>query len=224
MKKAIIYIRASTNEELQKNSFGTQQNEIDAFCKTHGYTIEGTYKEYVSASKRVKRLQWDAAVDELKLDPELTLIAWELTRVSRDLKDWALLESLLHRIRFTDGPDEPPSFLELSMRLVIAQYETKKMGERISAGIRRKKDAALAQGKIFIWGNTHSMPNEHRKAGSDANVANADQFYDRLMRAINPVKGLTLAAQVEFLNNETRFRTRRGKKWSIANLHRAINR
>jgi DNA invertase Pin-like site-specific DNA recombinase len=224
MKKAIVYIRASTTEELQANSFGTQQLALDRFCETNGYEVVGSYKEYVSASKKVKRPQWQAAIDELADNPELTLISWELTRVSRSLGDWTLIESLLDRLRFTDSGDKPLTLSELSMRLVFGQWESIKISERVKAGISRKKNEMERAGLQFTWGNAHNITNEQRKAGQKTNVDRANEHQDRLRRAIEPVKNETLERIADYLNSNTRMRTRRGKKWTIQNLHRALNR
>ena len=223
-KKAIIYLRASTNEELQANSFGTQELAIQRFCEANGYEVITRYQEYVSASKGKTRPEWNKAIRHLKDDPTLTLIAWELTRISRDLKDWATIEPLLPQMRFTEMSDATPSFLTVSLKLVLAEYESKKLGDRISDGIKRVKAECEALGREFTWGNAHNISNDDRKHGQKANVDAANKHQDAVMRALEPVNHLTLAKKVEYLNTETDIRTRRGKMWTIGNLHRAISR
>jgi len=106
----------------------------------------------------------------------------------------------------------------------LGEKRSDNLGELIKQGIKRKKDAALAKGERFIWGNTHNMPNVYRKAGQDAAVAKADEFQNLVVEALRPVMELTLAKKVEYLNTQTDVRTRRGKKWSVANLHRCLKR
>lgn len=222
--RAIIYLRASTNEELQKNSFGTQELAIKRFCKQNSYSIRKTYSEYVSASNGNARPQWNRCVQRLKDDPELTLVAYELTRISRDLKDWVTLEPLLPQIRFTEMSDAKPSFLNVSLRLVLAEYESKKLGERIKDGIHRRKTAHITLGRQWTWGNAHNISPEDRKSGPKANREKANEHQNIVRAAIRPVSHKNLADQVKYLNDETDIRTRRGKLWTISNLHRTINR
>lgn len=224
MRKCIIYLRASTNEELQKNSFGVQRHAIEAYCRTNKLEIVGEYAEYISASKHSHRPQWEEAICELRRDPQLILVSWELTRVSRKLSDWTTLEKLLPQLRFTDMASHPPNFLEISLRLVIAQHESQKLGERISDGIARKKAEALLNGNNWEWGNAHRISKEKQAIGRTANINKAHQHALIVEQALQGRMGQTLVKRVEYLNNETTIRTRRGAKWTTANLHRVLNR
>ena len=225
MKRAVVYLRASTNEELQKNSFGTQELAIERFCETHGYEIVSKHAEYVSASKEKQRPAWNAALAELRANPDMVLVSWEVSRISRDLKDWAVIEPLLSRMRFTDlSGDEAPNFLTVSLKLLIGDYESKKLGQRISDGIKRKKHEAEKNGQTWSWGNAHNIALQDRLKGHKANTEKADSFQAQLMIAIKPVMSETLAKKVKYLNNEAHFYTRRGQKWTVGNLHRALNR
>lgn len=225
MKPCIVYMRASTNEELQSNSFGVQELAVKRYCEQFGYEPVATYSEYVSASKDKVRPEWNKALLHLRKDKDLTLISWEVTRISRDLKDWATIEPLLHRMRFTDClTDETPTFLLVSLKILMGQHESKKLGERISDGIARLKDEHKKAGKEFKWGNAHNISYEDRLAGPKANVEKADALKDEVERALKPVAGLTLAKKVEYLNTHTTVRTRRGNEWTIGNLHRVLSR
>lgn len=224
MRKCIIYLRASTNEELQKNSFGCQRHAIETYCRANKLEIVGEYAEYISASKNAYRPQWEEAICELRKNPELILVSWELTRVSRRLSDWTTLEQLLPQLRFTDMASHPPNFLEISLRLVIAQHESQKLGERISDGIARKKAEALLNGEKWDWGNAKNFDNGTRAIGRKSNANKADQHALVVKQALQGRMGQTLVKRVEYLNNETTIRTRRGAKWTTANLHRVLSR
>lgn len=221
-RKCIIYLRASTNEELQKNSFGTQRLAIERYCEEHNLHVIREYKEYVSASKPGKRHKWNEALRELRGDGNLILVAWELTRISRRLTDWSTIERLIPQLRFTNLPFAPPSFLELSLRLVIAEHETKTMGARVSAGIANRKRRIESSGGSWSWGNAHLIENASRRAGQLENVKLAQAHAFTVRQALSGMHKHTLAKKVLYLNNETDIRTRRGAKWTIGNLHRVL--
>ena len=110
------------------------------------------------------------------------------------------------------------------MRLLLAEYESKKLGNRISDGIQRKKTEHITLGRKWTWGNSHNISPEDRKLGPKANVKNANDHQKLVKEALKPVNHRSLADKVEYLNTNTDIRTRRGKLWTIGNLHRCIHR
>ena len=104
-KKAIIYRRASTNDTKQTNSLDNQARELFNFACTHGYEVIQDISEYQSASNGSEREGFQKALSALKADDGLTLICYDLTRLSRDIGSWNSFNSLLPRIRFATRGD-----------------------------------------------------------------------------------------------------------------------
>ena len=224
MKKSIIYVRASTNEELQASSFSNQELAIQRFSESNGYEITDTYKEYVSASKKASRPEWKLALERIELDPSLYLIVYDVARATRSLRDWALIEPVLNQIRFVVLGDETPNLMVLATLIAYSQTESEMISMRVKSGIERKKHDLIANGKEWRWGGAHKITSEERKHGPLANVEYAKDKHVEVLNALRDQRGLlTLSQKADYLN-KLRIRTRRGKLWTIHNLHRVLKR
>ena len=220
-KPAIQYLRASTNAELQKNSFGVQGDSIANWAEDNGYQIQHTFSEYVSASKDVYRPEWIRALQCLRDNPNVVLIIHDVTRATRSLNDWAEIEDLLPQIRFASMSDEPVSKVMLGILISLAQDESRRISKRVRLGIAKKRAEAIENGEDWSWGNAELGSTETAAAGRKANASKAADFTLGIMLRLRRCKGATLAEMVAFLNNN-HVRTRRGKSWTTSSLHRVI--
>jgi site-specific DNA recombinase len=217
-KPAIQYLRASTNAELQKNSFGVQGESVAYWAENNGYEIHHTFKEYVSASKNAHRAEWKRALQCLRDNPGVTLIIHDVTRATRSLRDWAEIEALLPQIRFASMRDEPVSMVMLGILISLAQEESNRISKRVQLGIQKKKAEA---GESWTWGNQSLGTAETAQAGRAVNASKAQEFAMSILIHLHRCPGQTLAQMVSFLNDKN-VTTRRGKSWSKQSLHRVL--
>jgi DNA invertase Pin-like site-specific DNA recombinase len=220
-KPAIQYLRASTNADLQRNSFGVQGDSVARWADINGYNIQETFSEYVSASKDVYRREWKRALQCLRDNPGVVLIIHDVTRATRSLRDWAEIESLLPQIRFASMRDEPVSMVMLGILISLAQEESNRISKRVTLGIAKKRARVLENGEEWSWGNQQLGTTETAENGRKANANKAADFTLSIMLHLRGCKGATLAEMVAFLNNKN-ITTRRGKSWTTSSLHRVI--
>ena len=78
--RAIVYRRASTDEDTQVHSLNRQELQIQQFVENHGYEVVETFAEYGSAYQSNDRPQFKAALEKLASDQSLVLLVNDLTR------------------------------------------------------------------------------------------------------------------------------------------------
>jgi len=221
-KRAIQYIRASTSEEIQANSFGIQEHSISVFAESNGYSIEKTFCEYVSASKNVVRTEWLSALDYLRDNPGAYLIVHNVSRATRSLRDWMDIEELLPFIRFASMDNAEPNLLLVSILIAVAQAESKSTSIRTRLAIAKKKREAEESGEEWKWGN-QNLGNAKRAANARASSSRrARVFAAGITEHVKNADGTTLRERVVYLN-KNRIRTIRGKSWTVSSLHRVLS-
>ena len=137
MKTAIAYIRASTNPELQKNSFAIQEAIINNFADTHGYEITKTFVEYCSGGKD-DRPEFNKALN-YAITNNCTLINWKVDRLSRSMSIFARIQDHLHLLRFCEIGDTEPNVMVLGVLLGVAHSERINTSVRVKAAYKTLK-------------------------------------------------------------------------------------
>ena len=218
-KTAIIYRRASTNDTKQANSLDNQSRELFNFASMNGYEVIEDISEYQSASNGSEREGFQKALCMLAADEELTLICYDLTRLSRDIGSWNSFNSFLPRIRFATRGDVAVTPLEASILLVVSANESRTMGSRISNGIQRAKERAQEAGLEWSWGGGDDCGSA--RAAKLAKTANWRSTIIEICSALE-LQGLkTYKAKAEWLNSNG-FRSQRGNLISVPTLRNAL--
>ena len=220
-KPAIQYLRASTNAELQKNSFGVQSDSVSGWADRNGYEIVGTFSEYVSASKDATRPEWKRALQYLRDNPNTVLIVHDVSRATRSLRDWSEIEGLLPQIRFASMRDEPVSMVMLGILISLAQEESARISRRVKMGIAKKKKEAEKNDQVWSWGNASMGTIETASNARAANRSKAEDFALNIMAHLHRCKGQTLDGMAKFLNDKG-VTTRRGKSWTKQSVQRVV--
>ncbi|MEE9303313.1 MAG: recombinase family protein, partial [Thiotrichaceae bacterium] len=129
MKRAIGYVRVSTNKGSQEASIEWQQYKIEKFCDDHGYELVDVFSECKSAFRDSPR---PALVEALKLreEQDYYLISLAVDRLTRSSKDIQLFHSHLDKIRVVNlGPEKvDPSIF--SIQVAAAEKESAMRSER----------------------------------------------------------------------------------------------
>ncbi len=152
--KVALYIRCSTTQQETDN----QRLALEAWAQRRGFEVVATYAENESAwrqghQRELARLLNDAPKGKFEL-----VLVWSLDRLSR-LGAAAIL-NLIHRLgragvrvySFQESWTESPSELTELLYSVIgwtAKMESKRLSERIKAGIARAK---AYNGKLAVRG------------------------------------------------------------------------
>jgi DNA invertase Pin-like site-specific DNA recombinase len=216
IKEAIGYLRASTDENKQKNSIATQKRSIEAFAALNGYTIAVWTSEYASGGNDDRKGFRDA----LRLSEErgYYLIAAKADRLSRSLSVWTDLDACRDRLRIAELGDEVVSQLHLSLLLVMSQNERSLIAQRVRDSYQHLK---AIHGDDLNWGNKNLGTYSHM--GIAKIKENSKNHNDKIKTLVNFVMsdGGSIQDAVEYLNS-LNMKTRRGKSFSYKNLYRIL--
>jgi DNA invertase Pin-like site-specific DNA recombinase len=142
MKRAVIYLRVSTQDQTTSN----QERELRQIAERVGYDIVKVYKDHgISGAKgRDKRPQFDAlckAASQRQFD---VVMAWSVDRLGRSLQDLVAFLSELHALGIDlflhqQGIDTttPAGKAMFQMMGVFAEFERSIIQERVRAGLKR---------------------------------------------------------------------------------------
>ncbi len=143
-----LYIRISTDSDLQKTSLGNQEKVVRAWCAdpAHHYPVHDVYIDdarsgaYMTNRPEVQRLLADAAAGRIR-----GIVTKEISRVSRDVLDTLSIKRSLEQVgacyidmvhNYDSRKDGDELFLV--MYGVIAQKERKTTGRRVAMTMQQK--------------------------------------------------------------------------------------
>jgi DNA invertase Pin-like site-specific DNA recombinase len=150
MKRAVLYLRVSTNDQTTAN----QEHELRAVAERMQCEIVHVYKEHgISGAKgRDKRPQFDALCKAAARREFGMVMAWSVDRLGRSLQDLVAFLSEIHALRVDlylhqQGLDTttPAGKAMFQMMGVFAEFERAMIQERVRAGLNRAK----AEGKML---------------------------------------------------------------------------
>ena len=215
-KRAIAYIRSSTNEQKQANSQAVQLSIITDFASTFGYDVEMVFSEY-QTGKDDERTEFNLAL-QYAIEHDCHLIAYRIDRVSRSMSIFSRIQSQLPRFRFCNLGDVEVSLLLMSVLLAVATNESAVTSKRVSAAMQMLK----LQGRVF--GNPRIQTTATPLAAK-ANRRLATTFRTHILSVINDLRkaGYTSNKELCCRLNEIGVKTRTGGVWKRQNLHRVLS-
>ena len=215
MKKAVAYIRASTDEAKQSNSFAIQKAIVEDFAVKNGYSIEVVFSEY-SSGRDDERAEFNNALQYCASN-DAFLIAYRVDRVARTMSIFSRIQDALPMMRFANLGDIQPNLLLISVLLAVATNESQTTSTRVSAAMQHLKK----EGRIF--GNPNINEN-CRPLGLEAIKKNANKYNNRIKSIVDDLRLAgykelkSILDQLNFLGVKTRL----GKNWTYKNLHRVL--
>lgn len=216
MKTCIVYMRASTNEQKQANSIEIQKSVIQDYCERNEFHIVDLVFEYQSG--RVDRPVFNDALKRCLLEGHL-LVSLSPDRCSRNMNLFAQLDDDARNVlRFVNLGPEAPNMTVLAVLVSIAQAEALATSARVKASYKYLKSI----NPDHNWGK-HSSHIRVAEMGREENTRLANVHNERIQSLVSGFRsqGLSLAQIVSMLD-ELNIKTRRGKKYSAANLYRVM--
>ena len=216
-KRAITYIRASTNQDKQRNSHNIQREVIADFARRNGYEIECEFSEYKSGTDDT-RVEFNKALDYVRKN-DCVLIFYRLDRCARTLTAFSLISDVLHNLRFCDIGDVSPNLMLVGVSLTIAAQESINTSVRLKATIKHLRDKDPSR----TWGN-QNLFQEHGHKAIEVRQSNAKAYNDRIKKIVADLSlaGYTgLKSQVVRLN-ELGIKSRTNKPFTYHNLRRLL--
>ena len=217
-KKAVFYMRASTDPKKQRNSIAVQRQILCAFAETHGFSVQDEYVDYASGAKDY-RPSFDEALSYCVRN-NCHLITYRVDRLSRSLSMFARIQSHLHLLRFCELGNTEPNIMVLSVLLGVAHQERVNTSVRVRATYKKMKN----EDPDLRWGNPRMMETAH-PIGLKVRKENALSFNTRIQGicADLRVAGYCTLDALALQLNHIGLSTRRGNSFNKTNLHRILN-
>jgi site-specific DNA recombinase len=154
-KKAVIYCRVSTKEQVEEgNSLVTQEKNCREYAKKNGYEIVAVFIEQGESAKTVDRKELKKLMSfcAIKKNDISTVISYKIDRISRNTDDYSQIRILLKRygveIKSTSEyfEDTPAGRFMENIIANVAQFDNDVRAERCSGGMRD----AVREGR-YVW-------------------------------------------------------------------------
>lgn len=154
-KKAVIYCRVSTKEQVEEgNSLATQERNCTEYAIKHGYEIAAIFREEGESAKTADRTELKKlmAFCSSKKNSISVVIAYKIDRISRNTDDYSQIRILLKRygveIKSTSEhfEDTPAGRFMENIIANVAQFDNDVRAERSIGGMRE----AVREGR-YVW-------------------------------------------------------------------------
>lgn len=157
--RAVIYARVSTEEQEEGFSLEAQIDACRKFCELRKWRVVKIFKEVGSAKDIAKRGELKKAVELVKLGVADVLVAWDLDRVTRSLKDFLRLTDELEKTRngekfiglatVTENLDLTTDFgvAFAQIKTIFAELERKAIARRTKLALKKARE----EGKKIGW-------------------------------------------------------------------------
>lgn len=162
MKRAVLYLRVSKHEQTIEN----QRIELERVAAARGWKIVSVFKdEGISGSfGRGVRKQYDAMLKGGVRAEYDVVMAWDVSRLSRSLKDLVqTLEELqackidLYLHQQAIDTTTPAGKAMFQMCGVFAEFERSILSERVKAGLNRVREEGKVLGRPIIVANAKKI-------------------------------------------------------------------
>lgn len=221
MKKAIGYIRVSTEQQSEKGvSLEAQQAKIESWCKANDYELADVLVDAGISGKSMKnRPGLLKALGMVKKDT--ALVAYSLSRLARSTKDAIQIGEEVgkkkgHLVSLTENLDTTTATGKMFFELmaVLATFERNLIAERTSNGLQHKKRNGLKY--------TNKTPYGFKAINGRLEEVQAEaKVVAEIQAARNG--GCTLQSIADTLNGRGT-PTKTGKQWQPATIHLLLKR
>lgn len=212
--RVAIYVRVSTQYQVDKDSLPVQREELTAYAK---YVLNaGSFEVFEDAgysAKNTDRPDYQKMMSRVRTGEFTHILVWKLDRISRNLLDFAAMYEELKRLGVTfvsknEQFDTSSAMGEAMLKiiLVFAELERKMTAERVTAVmIARAGNGQWNGGRVpfgYRWDkNTETFSIVEEEA---ATVRRMYALYDATHSLIKVARTL----------NESGSRARSGKEWT----------
>jgi DNA invertase Pin-like site-specific DNA recombinase len=149
--EAVIYTRLSVARAGDTETLEDQERVCREMAERHGLRVVAVFAEGAGVSaftKGRRRPQLDALIEHAQANPGTTVVAWELTRLTRRLTDLSRWVEMIedHGLRILTPQIDTAmggGMMLLGVFAVFAQEESTQKSDRVRAGKRRQRAAGI---------------------------------------------------------------------------------
>jgi DNA invertase Pin-like site-specific DNA recombinase len=188
MKKAILYVRVSTEEQTKGYSQRSQEETLVRYCSLNNYHVIATYIEDASA-KTFERPQFNKLLIQLrKFKHSVDLILFtKWDRFSRNAADAYQMIKLLNSLGAEPQAVEQPLDLEipenkimLAFYLASPEVENDRRALNVIAGLRRAQKEGRCMGKAPFGYDNLTTPDGKRYIAPNADATMVKWIFEKL--------------------------------------------
>ena len=168
MKRAVLYLRVSKHEQTIEN----QRIELERIAAARGWKIVSVFKDegISGAFGRGVRKQYDAMLKGGVRAEYDVVMAWDVSRLSRSLKDLVQTLEELHHCNIdlylhqqAIDTTTPAGKAMFQMCGVFAEFERSILSERVKAGLNRAREEGKMLGRPKIVANVKKILEDKSK-------------------------------------------------------------
>lgn len=158
--RAVVYSRVSTEEQVHGYSLDKQEEECIKLIKNAGYQFIESYIDDGYSAKDTNRPALQRMLADITLKKFDMIVVWNSDRLSRDVIDGLTIVKTMfnkHNIKFASVTEDidtstPDGMMMFTMRLLFAQRERERIGERVAMGQARKASTGKRVSLSRIYG------------------------------------------------------------------------
>ena len=220
--KAAIYIRVSTQMQIDKDSLRVQRSELIAYCtlvlQIQDYEV---FEDPGYSAKNTDRPDYQRMIARIRSGEFSHLLVWKIDRISRNLMDFSNMYAELKTLGVTfvsknEQFDTSTAIGEAMLKiiLVFAELERNMTSERVTAVMVSRANNGQWNGGRIPYGYTYD------KSTKEFEVNDAEAAVINLMFDLYESEGSLL--QVCKRLNENGYRHRTGSLWNPSTLHKVL--
>lgn len=218
-KKAAIYIRVSTQYQVDKDSLLVQRRELEAYAEiVLGIKDYVVFEDPGFSAKNTDRPDYQNMMIRIRTGEFTHLLVWKIDRISRNLLDFAEMYKELKNLGVTfvsknEQFDTSSAIGEAMLKiiLVFAELERNITSERVSAVMLSRANNGQWNGGRIPYGYDYDKETKEFSVNKDeaSIIRKIYELYEIYQSVIYISKYL----------NENKITTRAGKEWSGATVH-----
>lgn len=214
---AVAYYRVSTQKQGQSGlGLEAQQAAVLAYARSKGLAITSEFTEIETGTKKRRRPQLEAALDQTRRVGGVLLIA-KLDRLARNVAVVATLMESGVRFVAVDMPEADN--LTIHVMAAVAEREAQLISARTKAALAARKARGLKLGK------PENLTVEARLLGAAASKSRAIADMRTVAAYAGALRGQGLSLRAVAAQLEAHgFKTRRGGPWSAVQVKRVLDR
>lgn len=214
IKKAALYIRVSTNYQVDKDSLPLQRSDLINYCSYMlGHNNYEVFEDAGYSGKNTMRPAYQKMMNKIRTGEFSHLIVWKIDRISRNLLDFAEMYSELKKlgvvfISRNEQFDTSTAMGEAMLKiiLVFAELERNMTSERVTAiMLSRANDGKWNGANVplgYKWNEDKAFPTIDPDESKTVKL-----IFDMYMRCQS-------SNFITRYLNENNISTKRGGKWS----------
>ena len=220
-KRCGVYVRVSTEMQVENNSLTTQETQLKAWAEGHGWVVVKVFADAGLSAKDTKRPAFQQMIRWAKDGRIDVILVTKIDRISRnlsdllglidDLKDWGV-DFVAASQSFDTST--PMGMLILNILGSFAQFEREMTGERVRENMRERAKSGLWSGGRTPFG--YRLDDETKRLEvnrREAKIVRA--VFDEYLRTRSVRRTITTMNAAKQWN-------RAGKPWSRATIRRML--